>query len=81
MDKKFVVISSEYGAEYWVQELGNGKADLIKRHSKDVIEIKDAECEGMASKQAERTYAIGEEKESTKDATSNKTKIKKKKKK
>ena len=75
--KKYVVVDSDPGSEYWVQELGNGNADLMKRHSKDLIEIKDAEYEYMAAQQAKRTYEIGEGRESIKVTTSKRTKRKK----
>ena len=52
----------------------------MKRHSKDLIEIKDAEYEYMAAQQAKRTYEIGEGRESMKVTTSKRTKRKKKKK-
>ena len=73
--RRYVVVDMDPGSEYWVQELGNETADILKRHSKDMYEVEDKEYEGMASEQAGRIFAIGEGK-----TTSKKTKKKNKKK-
>ena len=71
--RRYVVVDMDPGSEYWVQELGNETADILKRHSKDMYEVEDKEYEDMASEQAGRIFAIGEGK-----TTSKKTKKKKK---